>query len=337
VNYQCYYNFILLNLERSLSVQSCEPQWKQFNNKCYRIFSDKGLINNFDDAFEICSKNNSALITIDSIEEENFLINYLNKSNSFVENVWIGFRYDTDGYKWNDTIKRNYQNWPVGHPKHGSGYCTQLNSDEDNLGKWEEVLCNQKVGLVVCQKYPNISLTELINMVYSLKDKCDKNDDSVKMVNDDRILIKNILLNWVRYKSFIDSNNQMKTLFVPLSKNISAHYNEAVDLCNKSNATLVEIESEDKQKIVESFLKDIVNQGLVEYKYFWINGYRDSSGSFMWQRSGKYFNYNNWLTGYPKIGANFVYITLNSAHFGKWVSSDMTDMNSVLCEMSIVL
>ena len=51
-----------------------------------------------------------------------------------------------------------------------------------------------------------------------------------------------------------------KILIYPLKSIEHFTYSEAVNICQSNNATLIEIESLEKQKIVESFLHQIYNQ-----------------------------------------------------------------------------
>ena len=60
-------------------------------------------------------------------------------------------------------------------------------------------------------------------------------------------------MNWIAFKTFVDSNNKPKTLIFPFKTQSQVNYTEAVRLCNEYNATTVEIETQEKQTIIVSF------------------------------------------------------------------------------------
>ena len=86
--------------------------WHQFKDiKCIQI-ADKDNLHNFEDSEKICSQmdKTSTLITIHSAEEQEFINEYLFKTNKIVDNVWIGLKYNNNAFEWKDSTDYNYKN-----------------------------------------------------------------------------------------------------------------------------------------------------------------------------------------------------------------------------------
>jgi hypothetical protein len=66
-----------------------------------------------------------------------------------------------------------------------------------------------------------------------------------------------------------------------------------VKLCNSFNATLVELDSSEKELIFLSFVGELGSRAY-QLPWIWLNGRRDSSGKWKWINSGKDLKYNNW-------------------------------------------
>jgi hypothetical protein len=112
----------------------------------------------FEDAIKSCSQmeNNSELLTIHSKEEQDFVSEYLFKTNKLLENVWLGLRNKSGNFEWNDNSNKQYTNWKTGYPiKQLDFNCAQM---EPVTSQWANEPCLKK-GLVVCQKLPETTLS----------------------------------------------------------------------------------------------------------------------------------------------------------------------------------
>jgi hypothetical protein len=148
-------------------------------------------------------------------------------------------------------------------------------------------------------------------------------------------------LNYKNYHLFFDSNHNQKILIYPLKSKSYVNYSEAVNICKSNNATLIEIESLEKQNIIESFLHQIYNQSI--YPHYWLNAFRDSSGTFKWINSGQGFNYQNWypntpysMSSYPNDNYLVIY-GYNNIDFGKWYNVLNSYNCNVICETFITI
>jgi hypothetical protein len=157
--------------------------------------------------------------------------------------------------------------------------------------------------------------------------------------------ITNILFN-VKFnysKTFIDDNGKQKAFIIPMNENGGydhMEFNDAANYCAKFDANLVEIQSQRKQSIFESFMMEIGEPFSNTLYNFWINGRRDSSGKFMWINSGNEFSYTNWHSKEPVniTGEDYVFVSVwSDEEFGKW-GADPIDGNSriyAICELQI--
>jgi hypothetical protein len=122
-------------------------------------------------------------------------------------------------------------------------------------------------------------------------------------------------------------------------------FTDAVNNCTKFNATLVELQSQQKQSIFESFMREIgepFNTNSTTYdrlNAFWINAHRDSLGRFIWINSGNQFTYTNWDPTHhePNNSSGYDYVVVsvwNNDWFGKWFTDpkDETWVHAI-CEL----
>lgn len=107
------------------------------------------------------------MVSISLLEKQTFIENFL-KSNGVADNTWIGLKYTTNGtYEWSDGTDFFYSNWASGSPKNDSDHCVEIESDEEEFGKWSDVLCTKR-NLVLCEKLQLWSLERLQTTVINL-------------------------------------------------------------------------------------------------------------------------------------------------------------------------
>ena len=111
-----------------------------------------------EEAMSACSQINqdSALVTIHSNEEQQFLNNFLVGFNDVSPFSWLGLnkgRYNVSFDYWMDWTRIDYTNWADEALKDGSKNCGQMSLDRANLGKWLDESC-KSTALIVCQRKP---------------------------------------------------------------------------------------------------------------------------------------------------------------------------------------
>jgi hypothetical protein len=308
--------------------------WQQYEGqKCVKIIdADKTL--SFDDAVKAClqADNGSYLLTIHSKEEQDFISEFLFKTNKIVENVWLGLKKDNN-FKWSDGSNLDFANWLTGNPSNKSDHnCVQMLPESSPIGKWSDIPCIKK-NIAVCQKIPTISLTILHKILLETRQKSEEN-----------ILKFNKFLNnlandkWMKFELFSNTDEKLKAFFIP-SKEYERRksWDQAVNLCYSFNATLVEMDSSNKEFLFLSYLGELGLQSN-RLDYIWLNGYKDSSGKWKWINSGKEMTYNNWYSGFPKNGSGYDYLLMSiyeDGNFGKILNDFKISTHHVFCEIYV--
>ncbi|KAM7313655.1 macrophage mannose receptor 1 isoform X3 [Ixodes scapularis] len=100
-------------LKRNLG--NCDEGWVAFGSKCYFFASNTSRLR-FYDARQHCIRQNAQLVTIPSVQVQQFLLSHLGDAST---NVWIGLKTITGGSKWLDGSPIAYKNWFWGQPKLG--------------------------------------------------------------------------------------------------------------------------------------------------------------------------------------------------------------------------
>lgn len=92
---------------------------------------------------------------------------------------------------------------------------------------------------------------------------------------------------WSSCKIFTDiRNNNHQVIAIPRKNDEkTGTWEKAVEICHKYNASLISIESKEKQLFLESF-EQLKNA-------FWTSGHRDSNGKWKWI-NGNEISYTNW-------------------------------------------
>ena len=121
----------------------------------------------------------STLVTINSKEEQEFLINFLIKYNNITENVWIGMKYTNKSYRWTDGTDTNFTNWSEHSVRDGKEECIQMSLTSESLGKWMDENC-KRTSLVVCQKKQDINVESLRNIIDGLTKSLEKQKTDLK-------------------------------------------------------------------------------------------------------------------------------------------------------------
>ena len=123
------------NLLSSADVCSLTDGWKKFNLSCYKFFNVK---TKWDKAKQHCSDLGSILVTIHSLEENQFVASlaptnttiWIGASDTVLEGTWVWL----DGENWG-----GYANWGGSNPNNSRG---KENCALTVNGKWNDVDCN---------------------------------------------------------------------------------------------------------------------------------------------------------------------------------------------------
>lgn len=152
------YNVVLFIAYFQAALGDCPADgrtWVPFGQRCYHfVHGEEDTIKSytFADAKSKCT--GFELVSIQSAEENDFVINY--SHNVWKENInmWLGMYYDTDTeqMKWSDETAVTFKNWE------DSSFPSDLIPMETcvalhtNTGKWENVSCTDDVeNGVVCK------------------------------------------------------------------------------------------------------------------------------------------------------------------------------------------
>ncbi len=306
--------------------------WQQYEGqKCVKIVdADKTL--SFDDAVKAClqADNGSYLLTIHSKEEQDFISEFLFKTNKIVENVWLGLKKDNN-LKWSDDSNLDFANWLTGNPSNKSDHnCVQMLPESSPIGKWSDIPCIKK-NIAVCQKIPTISLTFLHKILLETRKKSEEN---ILKFNK---FLNNLANNkWMKFELFRNTDEKLKAFFIP-SKEYERRksWDEAVNLCASFNATLVEMGSSDKEFLFLSYLGQLGLQSN-RLDYIWLNGRKDSSGRWKWINSGKEMTYNNWYITKRESGYDYLLMSAyQDGNFGKILNDFKISTHHVICEIDV--
>jgi hypothetical protein len=89
----------------------------------------------FNGAEKACQANNgSHLLTVHS-KEEDFVSEFLFKTNNIAENVWLDLKKNNNNFKWSDGSNLDFVNWLTGNPSNKSDHnCVQMLPESSSIG-----------------------------------------------------------------------------------------------------------------------------------------------------------------------------------------------------------
>ncbi|XP_077472927.1 CD302 antigen [Stigmatopora argus] len=162
--------FLLLQLQAAWT-GDCPADgrtWVPYKDRCYHFVhgeEDKLKVYNFENAKSLCP--NSELLSIQSAEENDFVVKYSPEVWKGEVNVWLGMYYDTnsEGMMWLDEKPVKFTNWEPGSSPLDfvpMETCVAVHSD---TGKWERVSCVDDLeNGVVCEtaQKPSVLLSVLV-------------------------------------------------------------------------------------------------------------------------------------------------------------------------------
>ena len=142
------------------------------DRKCLKILPNKTTQA---EALQKCVElnDNSTLVTINDMEEQQFINELLVQFNDISMNAWIGMEYNGQEYNWMDGTDSNFTNWSEDAIREGSESCVRMSLMNRTLGKWTDSSCKRH-ALIVCQKRQELSLNSLKDFIEDLVETIDK-------------------------------------------------------------------------------------------------------------------------------------------------------------------
>ncbi|XP_071126788.1 uncharacterized protein [Mytilus edulis] len=128
------------------------PGWISYGPKCYRFYYKTSV--SYLDATLNCSRQQASMVSLHSMDQNNFLISTLKSYTVQSEGLWLGFHKSTSaGFQWYDKSTPQFINWDQGQPSGKTQRGNQENCVEIRSwnGKWNDVDCSQTRGYI-CEK-----------------------------------------------------------------------------------------------------------------------------------------------------------------------------------------
>ncbi|XP_041665832.1 lactose-binding lectin l-2-like [Cheilinus undulatus] len=118
----------------------CPLFWYSFNGRCYKYVSTPMT---WADAEIHCMSERANLVSIHSLEEQNFVRSLVKNFDPAERFTWIGFSdiHKERTWFWSDGSAVNFAFWHTGQPDNGSGneHCAHINFGPDL--KWNDMSC----------------------------------------------------------------------------------------------------------------------------------------------------------------------------------------------------
>lgn len=142
----------------------CQGEWTKFEDSCYHV---TGAVKTQAEAQEYCNGLHANLVKINSLEENNFVLDVARKHAPNAQQIWLGLEWeekaDPKAFYWFDHSVPTFTNWAPGEP---NGYaaepCAQMfvAGHSNNLairsaGYWNDIKCDVQSDLpngIVCKK-----------------------------------------------------------------------------------------------------------------------------------------------------------------------------------------
>uniref|UniRef100_A0A671WM60 C-type lectin domain-containing protein n=1 Tax=Sparus aurata TaxID=8175 RepID=A0A671WM60_SPAAU len=131
----------------SLQRGGCPMFWYSFNGRCYKYVAARLT---WADAELYCVSEGTNLVSIHSLEEQEFVNSLIKNFDHTQGFTWIGLS-DTQkegGWMWSDGCAVDFVFWNAGEPNNDGGkeHCVHTNLGTSK--KWNDWLCSQTVPSV---------------------------------------------------------------------------------------------------------------------------------------------------------------------------------------------
>ena len=151
----------VVKLRTFLSGVPCPLGWVRFNGYCYLVNSS---VKTWQNAQMYCKGLGGNLVKINSKEENEFVLNLVNKLAPSLKQIWIGLEWDSrlNSFVWYDHSVPTFTKWSPNEPN-GNGLepCSNMwtgheGSSTRASGDWNDLTC-WHTGLpcgLVCKRLP---------------------------------------------------------------------------------------------------------------------------------------------------------------------------------------
>ncbi|XP_068583700.1 lactose-binding lectin l-2-like [Cebidichthys violaceus] len=127
---------------------TCTTTWNGFNGRCYKYVSTDMT---WADAEIYCVREGANLVSIHSLEEQNFVKSLIENSDQW---TWIGLSdiHKERTWMWSDGSSANFVFWHGGEPNNVAGkeHCVHTNFGPEI--KWNDEPCSHKLHFVCASR-----------------------------------------------------------------------------------------------------------------------------------------------------------------------------------------
>lgn len=119
----------------------CPMFWYSFNGRCYKYTSTHST---WADAELHCVSEGVNLVSIHSLEEENFVKILIKNFDHTEGHTWIGLSdiHKEDRWMWSDGCAVGFYFWRVSEPNNGSGNEHCVHNNHGTERKWNDDQCS---------------------------------------------------------------------------------------------------------------------------------------------------------------------------------------------------
>ncbi|XP_058963088.2 lithostathine-like [Pocillopora verrucosa] len=152
---------ILENIENAFG-NPCPNGWTRFNNYCYLVSTTSTY--SWSQAQAHCRSLSADLVKINSAEENEFILSLVRKLAPSLKQIWIGLKWNTNGFYWIDLSVPVYKSWAPQHPNGNANEpCVQMWINNGQhlpkyaSGYWNDIDCHYRSDFpngIVCKKLP---------------------------------------------------------------------------------------------------------------------------------------------------------------------------------------
>ncbi|XP_036001759.1 ladderlectin-like [Fundulus heteroclitus] len=138
--------------EMKLLRGGCPVFWYSFDGRCYKYVA---TLMTWGDAEQHCVSQGANLVSIHSLEEENFVKMLISNFDPAQGPNWIGLSdAQKDGtFFWSDGSKLSFTYWSADEPNNFKGPEHCVHTNKETTKKWNDLPCNWELSFV-CKARP---------------------------------------------------------------------------------------------------------------------------------------------------------------------------------------
>ncbi|CAK6949576.1 lactose-binding lectin l-2-like [Scomber scombrus] len=140
--------------DRPLMLQrgNCPPFWFSFNGRCYKYVATDMT---WCEAELYCVSEKANLVSIHSLEEQNFVKSLIKNFDHAEGRTWIGLSdvHNEGRWMWSDGCAVDFVFWDKGEPNNYGGHEDCVHNNHDTGMKWNDRPCSDT--------YPSVCATRI--------------------------------------------------------------------------------------------------------------------------------------------------------------------------------